>query len=112
LHILAGRSGRAAALPATCSARTAACRAPCIASRYDRQNAQLIPARALSPIDPIPDFIPVLGYVDDALLLPALIWLAVRLLPVQVIRDCRCRQKNGWAKRRGSPQVMLERRPS
>jgi hypothetical protein len=37
-------------LPATCSARTAARRAPCIASRYDRQNAQLIPARALSAI--------------------------------------------------------------
>ena len=43
-------------------------------------------AYALSPIDLIPDFIPVLGYVDDALLLPALIWLAVRLLPGHVMR--------------------------
>ena len=46
-------------------------------------------AYALSPIDLIPDFIPVLGYVDDALLLPALIWLAVRLLPKEVIDDSR-----------------------
>jgi len=46
-------------------------------------------AYALSPIDLIPDFIPVLGYVDDALLLPALIWFAVRLLPKEVIDDSR-----------------------
>ncbi|WP_342132563.1 YkvA family protein, partial [Hydrogenophaga sp. OTU3427] len=46
-------------------------------------------AYALSPIDLIPDFIPVLGYVDDALLLPALIWLAVKLLPPVVIEDSR-----------------------
>lgn len=48
-------------------------------------------AYALSPIDLIPDFIPVLGYVDDALLLPGLIWLAVRLLPANVVADSRVR---------------------
>ena len=42
-------------------------------------------AYALSPIDLIPDFIPVLGYLDDALLLPGLIWLALRILPAHVI---------------------------
>jgi len=46
-------------------------------------------AYALSPIDLIPDFIPVLGYVDDVLLLPGLIWLAIRLLPPQVLAQCR-----------------------
>lgn len=53
--------------------------------------AALVVAYALSPIDLVPDFIPVLGYVDDVLLLPALIWLAVRLLPPEVLEDCRVR---------------------
>jgi uncharacterized membrane protein YkvA (DUF1232 family) len=41
----------------------------------------LIAAYALSPIDLIPDFIPVLGLIDDALIVPAGIWLVGRLLP-------------------------------
>lgn len=45
-------------------------------------------AYALSPIDLIPDFIPVLGYLDDVLLLPAGIWLAMRLIPDAVWHDC------------------------
>jgi uncharacterized membrane protein YkvA (DUF1232 family) len=52
-------------------------------------------AYALSPIDLIPDFIPVLGYVDEVLLLPAMIWLAVRLLPGNVVQVCR-RQAEDW----------------
>lgn len=60
-------------------------------------------AYALSPIDLIPDFIPVLGYVDDALLLPALIWLAVRLLPVQVIQDCQVQADEWLAKEKRKP---------
>jgi uncharacterized membrane protein YkvA (DUF1232 family) len=52
-------------------------------------------AYALSPIDLIPDFIPVLGYVDDVLLLPGLIWLAVRLLPRPVREACRV-QADAW----------------
>lgn len=57
-------------------------------------------AYALSPIDLIPDFIPVLGYVDDALLLPALIWLAVRLLPPDVLAASRA-QAEQWLQTRG-----------
>jgi uncharacterized membrane protein YkvA (DUF1232 family) len=46
---------------------------------------------ALSPIDLIPDFIPVLGFLDDAILLPGLIWLTLRLVPPAVIADARLR---------------------
>ena len=61
-------------------------------------------AYALSPIDLIPDFIPVIGYLDDLLLLPALIWLAVRLLPAQALVDCR-RQADEWIARKGARPV-------
>lgn len=52
-------------------------------------------AYALSPIDLIPDFIPVLGYVDDVLLLPGLIYLAIKLLPPDVLADCRRQAERG-----------------
>jgi len=61
-------------------------------------------AYALSPIDLVPDFIPVLGYVDDVLLLPALIWLAVRLLPREVVEDSRA-QADAWMAREGRKPV-------
>jgi uncharacterized membrane protein YkvA (DUF1232 family) len=46
-----------------------------------RALALLIAAYALSPIDLIPDFIPVLGLLDDALLIPLGLWLVARMLP-------------------------------
>jgi uncharacterized membrane protein YkvA (DUF1232 family) len=49
-------------------------------------------AYAVSPIDLIPDFIPVIGYLDDLIILPVLIWLALRLIPREVIDECRHRQ--------------------
>jgi uncharacterized membrane protein YkvA (DUF1232 family) len=58
-------------------------------------------AYALSPIDLIPDFIPVLGYVDDVLLLPGLIWLAIRLLPADVLAECRA-QADDWMMTKGA----------
>lgn len=61
-------------------------------------------AYALSPIDLIPDFIPVLGYLDDALLLPGLIWLAVRLLPLEVVEDSRCKADD-WMKTKGRKPI-------
>jgi len=58
-------------------------------------------AYALSPIDLIPDFIPVLGYLDDVVLLPGLIWLAVRLLPSEVLETSRARA-DAWMTEQGS----------
>jgi uncharacterized membrane protein YkvA (DUF1232 family) len=51
--------------------------------------AVAIAAYALSPIDLIPDFIPVIGYLDDLLLVPAGICLVVKLVPPEVLKDCR-----------------------
>ena len=56
---------------------------------YAKLIAAAIVAYALSPIDLIPDFIPVLGLVDDLLLLPAAIWVVVRLVPKVVLDDAR-----------------------
>ncbi len=50
--------------------------------------AGLVVAYALSPIDLIPDFIPVLGYLDDLVLVPLGIALVVRLIPRDVWREC------------------------
>ena len=46
-------------------------------------------AYALSPIDLIPDFIPVLGYLDDLIIVPVLVWLALKLIPIDVIKQSR-----------------------
>lgn len=51
--------------------------------------AILIVAYAFSPIDLIPDFIPVLGFLDDVILLPAFIWLTMKLIPVAVVVESR-----------------------
>ena len=48
-------------------------------------------AYALSPIDLIPDFIPVLGYLDDLILIPLGIALAIKIIPEIVLNDCRAR---------------------
>ncbi|MGD8885979.1 MAG: YkvA family protein [Gammaproteobacteria bacterium] len=49
----------------------------------------LVVAYALSPIDLIPDFIPVLGYLDDLLIVPLGVWLAIRLVPKDIWQECR-----------------------
>ena len=60
-------------------------------------------AYALSPIDLIPDFIPVLGYLDDVILLSALIVITVKLIPAPVLERCRAQSegmlKNGKPKK-------------
>jgi uncharacterized membrane protein YkvA (DUF1232 family) len=56
---------------------------------YARLLTILVVAYAFSPIDLIPDFIPVLGYLDDLILVPIGIGLAIRLIPAEVMREAR-----------------------
>lgn len=53
-------------------------------------------AYALSPVDLVPDFIPVLGYLDDLIILPALIALTVKMIPADVFSRCRAQSENMW----------------
>ena len=50
-----------------------------------------IVAYALSPIDLIPDFVPILGYLDDLILIPIGIAVAIRMVPPSVLTECRAR---------------------
>jgi len=54
-------------------------------------------AYALSPVDLVPDFIPVLGYLDDLVIVPLLVWLAVRRIPPPVMAECRAQAAAGLA---------------
>ena len=65
---------------------------------YAKAVAAFVAAYALSPIDLIPDFIPVLGYLDEAILLPLGILLAIRLVPPKVMAEMRARASQ-WANR-------------
>jgi len=56
---------------------------------YAKVLAAFIIGYALSPIDLIPDFVPVLGYLDDLVIVPAGITLLIRLVPAGVLQECR-----------------------
>lgn len=56
---------------------------------YAKALAGAVAAYALSPIDLIPDFIPVLGYLDDLVIVPGGIWLVVRLIPAPLMAELR-----------------------
>ncbi len=61
---------------------------------YVKVFAAVIVGYALSPIDLIPDFIPVLGYVDEVILLPLGIALVMKMIPPKVLEACREEAKN------------------
>ena len=66
-----------------------------------RAMIALVVAYALSPIDLIPDFIPVLGYLDDLILVPVGIALAIRMIPSQVLADSREAAQHAGGSQRG-----------
>jgi uncharacterized membrane protein YkvA (DUF1232 family) len=77
---------------------------------HARALALAVAAYALSPIDLIPDFIPVLGLLDDLLILPLGIWLAIRLIPGPVMEACRVRADQAAARPRsiaGAAAIIL-----
>ncbi|HBS60647.1 MAG TPA: hypothetical protein DEA44_15475 [Firmicutes bacterium] len=60
---------------------------------YAKVLATIIVGYALSPIDLIPDFVPILGYVDDVILLPLGIALVIRMIPASILASCREKAK-------------------
>lgn len=56
---------------------------------YAKAFAVLIIGYALSPIDLIPDFIPVVGYIDDLIIVPAGISLLIKMIPKEILEECR-----------------------
>lgn len=63
---------------------------------YAKLFAALAVGYALSPIDLVPDFIPVLGYLDDLLIIPLLVALTVRFIPSSVWEQCRAESADMW----------------
>jgi uncharacterized membrane protein YkvA (DUF1232 family) len=64
-------------------------------------------AYAFSPIDLIPDFIPVLGYLDDLILLPIGIWLVLKLVPQDVLAECRQQAARWLEEKKPGPRSYL-----
>ena len=79
---------RAAALKSDTYALYLACRDPRV-PWFPKLIAAMVVAYALSPIDLIPDFIPVVGYLDDLILVPLGLALAIRLIPAAVLEEHR-----------------------
>lgn len=63
---------------------------------FSKALAILTIGYALSPIDLIPDFIPVLGYIDDVIILPLMIAATIKLIPKEIIDQCRIESEQLW----------------
>lgn len=72
---------------------------------YTKIIPVLVVGYALSPIDLIPDFIPVLGYLDDLLIIPLGISLAIKLIPKDKLEECRLQAEVSF--KNGKPRNML-----
>lgn len=69
---------------------------------YAKILAILTIGYALSPIDLIPDFIPVLGYLDDVIILPLMIAVTIKFVPKEIIEQCRIESDRLW--KEGKPK--------
>lgn len=69
---------------------------------YAKIIAIIVVGYALSPIDLIPDFIPILGYLDDVILIPLGIMLAIKLIPCDIMIECREQSEDIFSK--GKPK--------
>jgi len=74
---------------------------------YAKLLVAAIVAYALSPIDLIPDFVPVLGYLDDLLLIPAGIALALQLIPASIMAECRAKAQANVRASRAAAGVII-----
>src|SRR5215212_4855627 len=74
---------------------------------YARLFVAVVVAYALSPIDLIPDFIPVLGYLDDLILVPLGLALALRMVPPHVLGECRARAREELADARPRSRAAM-----
>jgi uncharacterized membrane protein YkvA (DUF1232 family) len=74
---------------------------------YARLFVAAVVAYALSPIDLIPDFVPVLGYLDDLLLVPLGLALALRMVPADVLAECRARAQAELAANRPTSRAAM-----
>jgi uncharacterized membrane protein YkvA (DUF1232 family) len=64
---------------------------------YAKLFVTAVVAYALSPIDLIPDFVPILGYLDDVILIPLGVTLALKMIPPAVMAECRGRAQEAMA---------------
>jgi uncharacterized membrane protein YkvA (DUF1232 family) len=74
---------------------------------YSECLAIAVAGYALSPIDLISDFIPVLGYVDDLIIVPLRIWLVLALIPDEVMTACRARANESVTGRHGKIAAIV-----
>jgi uncharacterized membrane protein YkvA (DUF1232 family) len=74
---------------------------------YAKWLAVFMVAYALSPIDLIPDFIPIIGYLDELILLPGAIWLVLKLMPREVLLDSRARAQAWVETHRPKPRNWI-----
>ena len=69
--------------------------------------AAAVVAYAVSPVDLIPDFIPVLGYLDDLILLPLGAWVVLKLVPADVLEECRGQAARWLEERKTLPRSKV-----